>query len=246
MTGSPLETALAPYLGDSGTAEPEVAIVMAGLLEFGGSMRLADRLAEAPERSRAPTPPLAAHALETRIDRDLELLRTRVDRAFETVRPRAVKLWSALEDAGAWGRPALAASTLWGPIGEVIGTRLDAVRSTASEIRTEIAHELRAGAAPTRLEALDAVLHEAMRGATQKLFARVVPAMETVFVHDVSAAMGKLPPFPRREQLESWCRRDGCVGRHVRAGRHIVMAVLEIEADRMIALAQGCLGTGDR
>lgn len=246
MMRSPLESSLGPYVADSGLAEAEIAIVMSGLLEFGGSMRLADRLAEPPERARDQVPPLAAHALEGRINRDIELLRTRVERAFETVRPRAVKLWSALENAGAWGNPSLAAATLWGPVGEVIGSRLDAVRSTSSEIRSEIGHELRAGPAPTHLEALDAVLHEAMRSATQKLFARVVPAMEVVFVRDVSAAMSKLPEFPRREQLESWCRRDGCVGKHVRAGRDIVMAVLEIEADRLIALVHACLGTTDR
>jgi len=246
MTRSLLELALGPYVAESGLPEAEVAVVMAGLLEFGGSMRLADRLAEPLDRSRAPLLSTAAPMLEGRIERDIDLLRTRVERAFETVRPRAVKLWSAIEDAGAWANPGLAAGTLWGPIAEVIGSRLEAVQSTSSEIRHEIALELRAGPGPTHLEALDAVLHEAMRGATQKLFARVVPAMEVVFVRDVTASMSKLPEFPRREQLESWCRRDGCVGKHVRAGRDIVMAVLEIEADRLIALVHGCLGTADR
>lgn len=242
----PLFGALAPYLTATGVdAEIEVASVMASLLEFGGSMRLAERLAEPPPRAPRSTPHPGSRPLEARIDRELELLRTRVERAFESVRPRAVSLWNALEDATAWGNPQLTADTLWAPLGEVIGSRIDAVRSTTSEIRHEIAHELRLDPSATHLEALDAVLHEAMHGATQKLCARIVPAMHAVFTRDVNAASSALPDFPRREQLEPWCRRDGCVAKHFWAGRAIVSVLLELEADRLLALAEGCLGSID-
>jgi hypothetical protein len=232
---------------------------MAAVLDFSGSMRLAESLSAFEEPlasgSRPPTSPLAA-----RVHREIETVRARVDRAFaDPFRPRnsladATTAWTILSDAEAWGGDAKAISRaardLWDPIATLVSGRIEFVRASLFDIREEIAPELRAaGPRAGRLETLDRVVHAAMREPVDKLFARILPLMETRFGEDLALALAligsEISGDRKPDDLAGWYQGDGLLARHVRQGRDVVLGVLEFEADRLMALAEACCGAVD-
>jgi hypothetical protein len=222
-------------------------------------MRLAESLSacDQPLASSTSSPP---NQVAARVQREIETVRTRVEKLFaDSFHPRnnlpdARAALEILSESNAWGASdsglAQAAYALWAPLAALLSGRIEFVRASLFDVREEIAAELRAaGPAAERLEMLDRVVHAAMREPVDKLFARILPLMETRFAEELGAAVSLIGSQrqgePTVEDLARWYCDDGLFARHVRQGRDVVIGVLEFEAERLIALAEACCGAVD-
>jgi hypothetical protein len=206
---------------------PNPAEVLAMLMDFSGSVTLAELL-------QAPPPHGAPHEHANPLGRKLqEKVRTQLSALSKSVlrpltgrlapvHPTAAELLTALERAaGGAGRipDAQGVESLARELGDPYSRALrKAVQQTEIQIhtvRSNIAVSLRElGPRAARLEHIDSVLQRSIQGKQFELFERLILAAELTFERACARACAELPEGFGAAELERWSAEDGWLDRY--------------------------------
>jgi hypothetical protein len=214
---------------DQRSAPQSPAEVLAALLDFSGSVALAELL-------DAPAPQGRPHVEAQRIALKLEdSLRAQLD----AVGARAIqRLAQEPATASAHSPAALLqrierlthvrdrrvsaaqvgarlARELGGPLHAALATSIRRAQGDLATLRAKVAPELRAlGPRADRLERIDAALQIGIQGKLTGLFERLVLAAELSFEHACIEACAALPESFTAEHLATWSAPDGWIEHH--------------------------------
>jgi hypothetical protein len=208
------------------------AEVLALLMDFSGSVALAEVLQEvAPAGHSHPRPVTAARALKLRdsVRAQLELMRVRSLRPLHGPRapstPTPAELLQAI--VGVTNDPARPpcppegpavlrlARTLGAPLYAAFGASLRQTESQFATLRLDIAHELQAlGPRAARLERIDAALQRSIQAKVSELFERMELAAEASFERACAQACAALPLGFDADALASWAADGGLIARY--------------------------------
>jgi hypothetical protein len=201
------------------------AEVLAALMDFPGSVALAELLSTPPKPG---TPPPDADVRAARLYEDVQ---ARLD-ALEplALKPligrRAPPLLSPHELMDALARHGVTesrdatnvqnlAEELGAPFASALGASLRQAQAHVATLRWEIAHEIRAlGPKADRLERIDAALSRAMQAKLGELLDRMEYAAKLTFDRACAHAVQELPDNFSEEDLIAWSAEDGWLGRY--------------------------------
>jgi len=203
--------------------------VLAALLDFSGSVALAELLDE-PAPAGQPHPQLrpAARKLEDRLRGQLDALTARAIKRLAqepdpaSAFPPAVllqRIERVTQGRGsrvpnAQGAVRLARD-LGAPLHGALATCIRRAHADFAASRVQIASELRAlGPRAARLERIDATLQLGIQAKLSGLFERLVLAAELSFQHACVEACAGLSEDFTASQLASWTGPDGWIARH--------------------------------
>ncbi len=226
-----LGPALIPAPRSGGSIAPERVVpqnpaeVLAALMDFPGSVALAELLESGPT-STAPNP--AAGSLGERL---LEDVRDRLDSLEATAlrpllgrrAPRVPGADALLEIAERYDLSGEAtqasvqrlADTLGGPFRDALGTSLRQAQAHVATLRWEIVQDVRIlGPNADRLERLDAALTRSMQARMAELYDRMEHAAYLTFVRACTHAVAGLEGQVSRETLSVWAAEDGWIERY--------------------------------
>ncbi len=229
--GGALGTALIPAPRPAGSIGPERVVsqnpaeVLAALMDFPGSVALAELLEGGPS---TVTPNPNAGSLGERL---LEDVRARLDALEPTaLRPimgrRAPRTPNADELLSIVTRHGIAADRsdtavqrladeLSGPFRDAFSTSLRQAQAHVATLRWEIVHDVRAlGPNADRLERLDAALTRSMQAKMSELYDRMEHAAYLTFVRACAHAIEALDTGISRDTLVSWTDEDGWIERY--------------------------------
>jgi len=212
-------------------AEPSAPVpqnpaeILAMLMDFSGSVALAELLSAAP--AEGPSHPAArelARSLSRRVRMRLDAqlpatLKPLVGRRAPGV-PRADELLAQLREVCGDAVPDAAAAKvlaerLGAPLRSALGVSLRQAQAHIATLRWEIAHELRAlGPRADRLERVDAALQRSMQGKLGELLDRMEYAAELTFERACVHACAALPEGFDESDLESWTTESGWLERY--------------------------------
>jgi hypothetical protein len=225
-----LRTALIPAVaGDSLATRQSTpqnpAEVLANLMDFPGSVALAELLAGAP-------PPVPVHPDAERLgDRLLLDAQARLDtleplvlkpltgrRAPEIPAPHEllhILLRLGLAEDRSEPTARRVADELGAPFRSALGLSLRQAQAHVATLRWEITHDLRAlGPRADQLERLDAALSRSMQGKIGELLDRMEHAAHLTFVRACLHALAELPATLDEASLAHWCAQDGWLERY--------------------------------
>lgn len=201
------------------------AEVLAALMDFPGSVALAELLSTPP---KAGTPPVDADVRAARLYEDVQA-------RLDALEPLALKpllgrraptllapheLMDVLTRHGITdNRDAAAvqnlADELGAPFESALGASLRQAQAHVATLRWEIAHEIRAlGPKADRLERIDAALSRAMQARLGELLDRMEYAAKLTFDRACAHAVQELPDNFAEEDLIAWSAEDGWLGRY--------------------------------
>lgn len=200
------------------------AEVLAALMDFSGSVALAELLAADPPSG--PSHPEARtrgaqlqREVAARLDALLPLaLKPLSGRRAPTV-PSAEELYQTVREHAAEGAPDTAAAEriareLGAPLRSALGNSLRQAQAHVATLRWQIAHELRAlGPRADRLERIDAALQRSIQGKLGELLDRMEYAAELTFERACVHACASLPPEFGPAELSCWQDDDGWIER---------------------------------
>lgn len=228
-SGTGLSLPLAPAFGSAapeGTAPPRnPAEVLALLMDFAGSVALAELLAAPP--AEGPGHPEAAQRADelrrgvfARLDAMLPLaLKPLTGRRAPSV-PPAHELLALVREHSGEGAPddeaaGRIARELGAPLQSALATSLRQAQAHMATLRWEIAHELRAlGPRADRLERIDAALSRSIQAKLGELLDRMEHAAELTFERACRHACGALHAPVTEAQLVAWTARGGWIERY--------------------------------
>jgi hypothetical protein len=226
-----LGSALIPAPRPGGGFEPErtapqnPAEVLAALMDFPGSVALAELL-EAGPSSVAPNPEAAE--LGARLLED-------VSARLDALEPMALKPMTGRRSPSVPGREELEAilarydlrgerpeplvqrlaDELSEPFRRALSTSLRQAQAHVATLRWEIVHDVRVlGPKADRLERLDAALTRSMQAKMGELFDRMEHAAHLTFVRALGHALEALPTEFTADDLGDWISDDGWIGRY--------------------------------
>lgn len=200
------------------------AEVLAALMDFSGSVALAELLSAEPPTgpSHPDAQQLGAQLVRdvrARLDALLPLaLKPLTGRRAPSV-PTPDELYTLLRELvpeGALGEAGAeqAARELGAPLRSALGTSLRQAQAHVATLRWQIAHELRAlGPRADRLERIDAALQRAIQTKLGDLLDRMEYAAGLTFERACVRACGELAPDFQPEDLTEWCARGGWIER---------------------------------
>jgi hypothetical protein len=222
-TTSALGGSLGRWSGE-GPAAPSVsqnpAEVLAALMDFSGSVALAELLA-------APLPSGPSHPQATALGEQLVAgVRARLDALLPLALkplsgrrapnvPPPYELLALLREHAPTGRPdpeaaARVARELGAPLRSALGTSLRQAQAHVATLRWQIAHELRAlGPRAERLERIDAALQRSVQAKIGELLDRMEYAAELTFERACVHACAALPDDFGLPDLEAWGADNG-------------------------------------
>ena len=224
-----LGTALLPVGGTAGslarteTVAQNPAEVLASLMDFPGSVAVAELLEGPP--SRVPRHP-QARVLGQRL---IEDVRARCDsleplalkpligrRAPRLPSPDELLLALSKHDPRQGERAVDSlAEELGLPLRIALSTCLRQAQAHVATLRWEIAHDLRVlGPTADRLERVDAALTRSMQAKMAELLDRMEHAAQATFTRACAHAVQNLSDSPTAEELASWCAEDGWISRY--------------------------------
>lgn len=212
-----------------GEAAPEVAQnpaeVLAALMDFSGSVALAELLA-APVPDGPPTPDAQARGAQLRED-----VRARLDallplalKPLEGRRapslPPAHELHAIVRGYAPEGTPDREAAIriareLGGPLRSALGTSLRQAQAHVATLRWQITHQLRGlGPRADRLERIDAALQRSVQAKIGALLDRMEYAAQLTFERACEHACAELPDDFGERELGHWLAQDGWLERY--------------------------------
>jgi hypothetical protein len=227
-----LGTALAPVSAAEGSGALERSVsrnpaeVLAALMDFPGSVALAELLDTPASTQQAPNPQTSA--LAARLFED-------VSARLDALEPMALKpllgrrapellaaheLMAALQRFGVEADRSEAnvlklAAELGTPFESALGASLRQAQAHVATLRWEIAHDIRAlGPRADRLERIDAALSRAIQGKMGELLDRMEFAARLTFERACVHAVQELPEGFGEQDLASWSEEDGWLGRY--------------------------------
>jgi hypothetical protein len=233
--GGTLSSSLAlidPGAGGIGPVVPAAPVpqnpaeVLAALMDFAGSVALAELLAAEP--ATGPSHPQAAQLGETllrevraRLDSLLPLaLKPLVGRRAPSPPPADALLALLRTHTDDTARPSpdaalRIAAELGAPLQSALATSLRQAQAHVATLRWEIAHELRAlGPRADRLERIDAALQRSIQAKIGELLDRMEHAGMLTFERACQRACESLPDEPTEEALARWVVESGWIERY--------------------------------
>jgi hypothetical protein len=205
------------------------AEVLAALLDFSGSVALAELLtASKPQGRPHADAHHIAHTLDDSVRPQLDAVSARAlkrlaqEPATASAHPPAALLErierlspapnSRVPSARAAAR---LARELGGPLHAALATAIRRAQGDVAALRTKLAADLRAlGPRADRLERIDAALQLGIQAKLTSLFDRLVLAAELSFEHACIEACAALPEDFTVEHLASWSTSDGWIEKH--------------------------------
>ena len=236
-----LSGALSPLTSgrtDDGSApvSQNPAEVLAALMDFSGSVALAELLAAAPPDgpSHPDAQTLGARLLEdvrARLDALLPLaLKPLSGRRAPTV-PHAHELLALVREHAPEGTPnegagARVAHELGDPFRSALSTSLRQAQAHVATLRWQIAHEVRAlGPRAERIERIDAALQRSIQAKFGELLDRMEHAAGLTFERACVRACLELPEDFEQDEFASWGADDGWVERFRERSVRMTMAL---------------------
>jgi len=206
------------------SASQNPAEVLAALMDFSGSVALAELLAlPAPEGPGLPDARVVGRRLteevRARLDALLPLALKPVSGRRAPTVPPAHELHALLREVAPEGVPDAEAAVriareLGAPLRSALGTSLRQAQAHVATLRWQIAHEIRAlGPRAERLERIDAALQRSVQGKIGELLDRMEYAAELTFERACARACTALPEEFGELELASWTASDGWVER---------------------------------
>jgi hypothetical protein len=206
---------------------PNPAEVLAQLMDFSGSVTLAELLqAPPPEGASHPNASELARKLQQSVRKQLDTLSTTVLRPltgrYAPLHPTAAELLASIErcTGGAGKLPdARAAERLSYTLGETYFKALNKAVLQAqvqvTSLRARVSSEIRQlGPRAARLEYIDAALQRSVQNKQIELFERLILAAEMTFERACARACAELPEGFGLDELERWHREDGWLDRY--------------------------------
>lgn len=210
---------------------PNPAEVLASLMDFPGSVALAELLdallaanaaggdAQPRGRSGEQADQLLREA-QLRLDSiEPQVLKPLLGRRAPEL-PDAAALLQLFHQHGLESErgPAAAerlADELGAPLRAALGLSLRQAQAHISTLRTELSHELRAlGPRADQLERLDATLTRSMQASVGQLLDRMEHAAYLTFARACAHAVANLPEQVGEAELAAWCASDGWLPRY--------------------------------
>lgn len=209
------------------------AQLLASLMDFPGSVALADLLVErvrepAPERRslQAPLSSSQAQGEQLLLDAQARLdslesmaLKPLLGRRAPTVPAPHELLYSLrqynIENDRSEANVQRLADELGGAFRSALGLSLRQAQAHVATLRWEVTHDLRAlGPRADELERLDAALSRSMQAKLGELLDRMEYAAHLTFVRACAHAVEGLPEALDEETLSPWCDADGWLQRY--------------------------------
>jgi len=219
--GAPAGIALAPET----TVARNPAEILAALMDFSGSVALAELLAAEPPDG--PSHPDAArlgntlmHEVRARLDSLLPLALKPLSGRRAPASPPAAALLALIREHAGDVRPSAEAAQrianeLGAPLQSALATSLRQAQAHVATLRWEIAHELRAlGPRADRLERIDAALQRSIQVKLGELLDRMEHAGMLTFERACLRACENLPAQPTEEALSRWVVETGWIERY--------------------------------
>jgi hypothetical protein len=201
------------------------AEVLAALMDFPGSVALAELLESAPSTVARPE---NAFDLGERLMEDVAArlstleplaLKPLLGRRAHSV-PVVEELSAALQRHGLLTERSEAAvqklaDELGEPFRQALSTCLRQAQAHVATLRWEVAHDIRAlGPTADKLERIDAAVTRSMQAKLGDLFDRMEQAAHATFVRAATHAVMALPEQPHAEDLAAWVDEDGWIARY--------------------------------
>jgi hypothetical protein len=211
--------------GEPPKAPPNPAAILASMMDFPGSVALAELLAEKPpEGASAPDAGARAAALLRDVRARLDSLESQALKPLLGRRaphlPNADELASVLaqfgvHEARSEERMQRVAVELAEPLASAFSTSLRSAQAHVSTLRWEITHELRAlGPRATRIEKLEAAITRAMQAKVGELLDRMEHAANLTFDRACAHAIIALPEDWTKADLTPWSAPGGWIERY--------------------------------
>lgn len=201
------------------------AAVLAMLMDFSGSIELAELLAT--EAPTGPSHPDARRLGETlvrevraRLDALLPLALKPLTGRRAPRSPAPHELLAMVREHVPEGLPdaeaaARIASELGAPLRSALGTSLRQAQAHVATLRWEISHELRAlGPRAERLERIDAALNRSIQAKLGELLDRMEHAAGLTFERACMRACAALPVDFAESELAAWASQQGWIERY--------------------------------
>jgi Protein of unknown function (DUF3348) len=212
-------------LASSAPALPNPAAILADMMDFPGSVALAELLAEPP-----PEGPSAQHAaahaarlcedVRARLDSlEAQALKPLLGRRAPHL-PNADEIFAVLAEQGvdqarSEERMKRVAAELCAPLSSAFSTCLRQAQAHVSTLRWEVTHEVRAlGPRATRLEKVDAAITRAMQAKMGELLDRMEHGANLTFERACAHAIIELPEGYTKADLTPWSAPGGWIERY--------------------------------
>jgi len=204
---------------------PNPAAVLAAMMDFPGSVALAELLAEpAATGPSAPDARARAELLIRDVRARLDSLETQALKPLLGRRaphlPNADEIFTVLceqgvDQARSEERMRRVAIELCAPFGSAFSTSLRQAQAHVSTLRWEITHEVRGlGPRATRIEKIDAALTRAMQTKAGELLDRMEHAAYLTFERACAHAIIELPEVWSKDDLTAWSAPGGWIERY--------------------------------
>lgn len=226
-----LGSALVPLVGGSAapsapTGARNPAEVLAALMDFPGSVALAELLESAPAAPAPEAPGALQAGSELLHNTQLQLDSLEVVALKPLLGRRAPELPSAAELLEVFTQQGFAANrsaeralrvaeALGAPFRSALGLSLRKAQAHVATLRWELTHPVRAlGRRAEELERLDAAVTRSMQAKVGELLDRMEHAAHQTFVRACLHAMEALPDVLDESTFALWCARDGWLARY--------------------------------